>query len=63
MRSRLWKELALFWLTACFIFAGMMWVVESNWMWFAALQAVIAICGIGYAGMVFGRRAWREWRS
>ena len=63
MKKGLWKELMLFWLTACFIFGFMLWMIDRHWEWFAILQAVIAVGGIGFASLTFGRRKVRAWKS
>ncbi|KRE32697.1 YxlC family protein [Paenibacillus sp. Soil522] len=62
-KKKLWKELMLFWLTACFIFGSMLWIIDRNWIWFAILQAVIAAGGVGFVSLTFGRRRVRSWRS
>ncbi|RCW44150.1 YxlC family protein [Paenibacillus prosopidis] len=61
VKRKLWKELMLFWLAACFIFGFMMWIVDRNWVWFAVFQSAIAAGGIVFAGMTFGKRVGREW--
>lgn len=63
VKRRLWKELLLFWLTACFIFGVMMWVIDRNLVWFAVLQALVAAGGVGFVIMTYGRRKVRTWRS
>ncbi|WP_138755184.1 YxlC family protein [Paenibacillus sinopodophylli] len=63
-RSRkLWKELLLFWITACFVFGLMLWIIERNWVWFAILQTIVAAGGMVFASMAFSRRRQREWKS
>jgi hypothetical protein len=61
VKRKQWKELMLFWLAACFIFGFMMWILDRNLVWFAVLQSVIAIGGIIFAGMAFGKRMWHQW--
>ncbi|MBD2870909.1 YxlC family protein [Paenibacillus arenilitoris] len=62
-RKRLWRDLTLFWLTACFVFGSMAWVLERNWIWFAALQVAAAAGGAGFVACNFGRRTWSKWKS
>ncbi|WP_028609449.1 DUF5345 family protein [Paenibacillus harenae] len=63
LKKKLWKELLLFWLTSCFIFGSMMWVLEQNWVGFPVMQAVIAAGGIIIALMKFGNRTGIKWKS
>lgn len=63
MKRKLWKELAMFWLMACFVFGGMMWVMDRNLVWFLILQAVIAAGGIVFVSMTFGKGMIRKWKS
>lgn len=62
-KRKLWNELLLFWLTACFIFSLMLWIIDHNWIWFAILQVIATAGGIGFVSMTFGRRKVRAWRT
>lgn len=63
IKRKLWKELSLFWLTACFIFGSMMWILDRNWIWFIVLQAVIAVSGIGFGAMTLRKGMRHKWKS
>jgi len=63
LRRKFWKELLLFWLVACFIFGLMMWMLERDLVWFAILQLIIAMGGIGFVSMTFGKRMGRKWNN
>nr|WP_269669537.1 YxlC family protein [Paenibacillus sp. GSMTC-2017] len=63
IRRRLWKELALFWLVAIFLLFGMMWMLESNWIWFMALQAVVGVGALWYIVASYQRKGGRTWRN
>ncbi|WP_141502729.1 YxlC family protein [Paenibacillus luteus] len=63
MKKRLWKELLLFWLIACFILGLMLWVLDRNVVWFAILQICIAVGGISFVTMRFRRRKVSTWKS
>jgi hypothetical protein len=56
IRRKQWKELLLLWLIGCFLFGGMMWVLERDIVWFAILQAVIACAAVGYVAVMFGKK-------
>lgn len=63
LKRKLWKDLLLFWLVACFIFGSMMWMLERDWVWFAILQSIIAMGGIAFVSMTFGKRMGRKWNN
>ncbi|CAM4188154.1 YxlC family protein [Paenibacillus alkaliterrae] len=63
VKRMLWKELALFWLTAIFVLSSMLWLLDNSRMWFAVVQTVFAAGGIGYVSMIFGRRMGHKWKN
>ncbi|WP_307476405.1 YxlC family protein [Paenibacillus harenae] len=62
IRRKQWKDLLLLWLIGCFLFGGMMWLLERDMVWFVVLQAVIACTAIGCVAVMFGKKkVSRRW--
>lgn len=62
-RKKMWKELALFWLVAACLLLGMMWVLERHFIWFVALQVLVAAGGLGFVGISYFKKVSRLWKS
>lgn len=62
-RKKLWRDLALFWLVGAMLLLGMLWILERNWIWFAALQLLVAISAIGYIGVVQVKKVREQWKN
>jgi hypothetical protein len=63
MRTKLWLELLLLWITAGCILLLMLWMLDRSMVWFAILQVVIALGGAGFVGMAYSRRRAGIWKS
>lgn len=63
LRKKLWRDLALFWLVAAMLLLGMLWVLERDWIWFAALQLLVAVSAIGYIGFAFVWKGRKQWKN
>ncbi|REK71569.1 YxlC family protein [Paenibacillus paeoniae] len=63
LRKKLWRDLALFWLVAAMLLLGMLWILERDWIWFAALQLLVAISAIGYIGFVHRKKGREQWKN
>ncbi|MCA0756782.1 YxlC family protein [Paenibacillus sp. N4] len=62
-KRKLWRELALFWLTAICVLFTMLWLLDSSRIGFAIVQAVLAAGAIGFTGITFGKRMGQKWKS
>ncbi|RJE87745.1 hypothetical protein D3P07_15705 [Paenibacillus sp. 1011MAR3C5] len=63
LRRKLWRDLALFWLVAAMLLLGMLWILERDWIWFAALQLLVAISAISYIGFVHVWKGRKQWKN
>ena len=62
-RKALWKELLLFWLIAAVIMAGMMWVLERNWVWFAVIQSAAAAGAVLFLSFYLRKKVNGRWKN
>jgi len=53
---KLWRDLVLFWIVGCIVTGGVMLLLKSDIVWFAALQAAAAVAGVAFAAVTGKRR-------
>ncbi|MFB9326482.1 YxlC family protein [Paenibacillus aurantiacus] len=63
-RTRLWRDLLVFWAVAAFVLATLVLVVQSSLLGFVILQATVFVAAIAFVATgIRSKEGTSEWRS